>query len=347
MSLPHANIRSVWGVLLRPGARPKRVSLRELISVERSKKKTDALLMSWSAWMADRKTRPMRKLTRYVYLRKVVRSMAFAEEAGRTLIAGDVRTVRYVLGRISPHPSTQAGYVNALRSFYDFLKEQGIRKDNPAREVGRPPQFRGAPRPLSFDEACSYMDAAWELGPKFRMLASLGLYMGFRREEIRARQWTDFFAADDRMWCDLEGKGGRIRRQYVHPEVARCLPLLREEHRDPRWLFPSPVRARAGEPVSPSTLQAWHDIICDSAGLEGFTLHQLRHTYATMMRAKGGDLAVVQKGLGHTTPMPTMVYMEVFNEEVATIADRLDFRRKEKQEEGSDGEDAGSSSEAG
>lgn len=78
-----------------------------------------------------------------------------------------------------------------------------------------------------------------------------------------------------------------------------------------------------------------HLEICDVAGLlpdEGSearppTLHMLRHTFATLLRRGGGDLAVVQKGLGHASPDTSMIYMEVLDSELADAIDRIDIRR--------------------
>lgn len=300
--------------------------------MERSKKKTDALLLAFTAWMADRRPRPLRPSSRTQYVRWIRRALDITAAAEKSLMGADLRTLRFVLGKVPVHPASQNGMTNALRLFFVFLKDQGIRKDNPALELGRPPRMKTSPRPLSMEAICRYLDAAWELSPVHLTIACLGLYMGLRCDEIRTRQWTDFFEADGRLWCDIIGKGGKFRREPVHAEIRRAIERLRGEHNDARWLFPSPFTAKAGEPASTSFIRSRHLEILDKAGLPHCRLHDLRHSFATYLRKNTkADVSLVQKGLGHSSPETTMVYMEVLDEELAEHIDRLDFRKREAE----------------
>jgi integrase/recombinase XerD len=328
VSLSRANIRSIAGVFPRSGTRPKRVSHRELIRVERSRRKRDALLLAFSASMADRRPRPLRTSTRKQYVFTVKRAMLMCEEADKSLLAADERTVRFVCGRMPPSSSSQNAMLNALHAFYEFLVDQGVRKDNPVEKIRRPPRPNYTPRPLSVEDCCKYLDVAFQLGPKHYAIGTLGTYAGMRSSEVRRSRWVDFFTADGRMWCDVDGKGGRRRRQYIHSAVVVALRSLRESHDHATWLFPSPVAARADEPVSTSTMRQWHLETLEEAKLgRHYTFHQLRHSFATYLRRAGGDLAIVQKGLGHSSPTTSMVYMDVLDDELAEAVERLDFRR--------------------
>jgi integrase/recombinase XerD len=332
MSLIASNMCTTERVSPPSGARPKRaMSRRELLRLERSKKKADALLLAFNAYMADRRPRPLRPASRRQYTHWIRRAMAIAADTDKSLLNADVRTVRFIAGKISAHPASQNGLLNALRVFFDFLRSQGLRKDNPTLELGRPPQHRMHPRPLSLDDRMLYLDAAYQLGIYHHAIACLGFYMGLRRGEIRTLRWVDFFQADGRVWCDVIGKGGKVRREPVHREIVYALAAVREDHRDPKWIFPSPVPQKAGEHVSESWVRTRHEEIVERAGIPHCTLHQLRHTYATGLREKGADVAVVQRALGHENPATTMIYMDVLNEEVGLFVDRLDFRRKPKE----------------
>lgn len=310
--------------------------------MEKSRRKADAVLMSFSAWMADRRPRPLRQATRAQYVRWIKRAMALAADQGKSLMAADTRTLRFLLGQVPVHPASQNGMTHAFRVFFAFLKDQGIRKDNPALELGMAPKLRTAPRPMSLDDAMKYLDAAWSLGPEHYMIATLGLYMGLRQNEIRTRKWRDFFEADGRLWCDIDGKGGKHRREPVHSQVGEAMRMLRNTHRDPTWLFPSPVAARSGEPASPVWVLRRHHAILDAAGLPYTRLHDLRHTFATYLRRRAGaDIQVVQQALGHASSSTTEVYVQILPSEVADAVDRLDFRRKEKDGEPDDQGEAG------
>lgn len=293
--------------------------------MERSRKKIDALMLAFTAYMADRRPRPLSRESRYGYRRRVMKAMEIAQAGGHSILAGDVRTLRFVLGRLSPHPTTQTGYIAALQAFYDFLIQQGLRKDNPAKAVGRPPTLRHAPRPLEMEACRKYETAAIELGVAHETLAIFGLYQGWRRNEIRTARWAWFFQADGRTWCDVTGKGSKIARVPVHSRTETLLGHLREAHNDPIWLFPSPLKP--GEPIGGTWMSNAHHRICEVAGLPlNLRLHQLRHSYATYLRAAGADQALVQLGLRHSDPKSTAIYMAVFPEELAEAQERLFLR---------------------
>lgn len=47
---------------------------------------------------------------------------------------------------------------------------------------------------------------------------------------------------------------------------------------------------------------------CRSAGLEGFKLHSLRHTFATELVDRGVDILVLSKLMGHSQINASMIY---------------------------------------
>jgi integrase/recombinase XerD len=293
--------------------------------MERSKKKLDGLMLGFTAYMADRRPKPLARESRYGYRRRVMKAIEIAQAGGHSILAGDVRTLRYVLGKLSPHPTTQTGYIAALQAFYDFLIAQGLRKDNPARTVGRPPTLKHAPRPLELNACSRYEAAAVDLGLCYETIAILGLYQGWRRSEIRHARWNWFFQADGRTWCDVTGKGSKVARVPIHTRTEGLLMRLRTAHNDPVWLLPSPFRS--GRPIGGTWMSNAHHRICEQAGLPiTLRLHQLRHSYATYLRAAGADQALVQLGLRHSDPKSTAIYMQVFPEELARAAERLSFR---------------------
>ncbi|MFY9586752.1 MAG: tyrosine-type recombinase/integrase [Actinomycetota bacterium] len=287
-------------------------------------KKLDALMLGFTAYMADRRERPLARESRYGYRTRVARAIQIANEAGHSLLADDVRTLRYVLGRLSPHPSTQAGYIAALETFYEFLVAQGLRKTNPAKEIGRPRHLKHAPRPLDRDACARYETAAAELGPMYEAVGILGLYQGWRRSEMRFARWSWFFQAEGATWCDVTGKGSRTARVPVHSRTLAALDRLRASHSDPIWLFTSPLKR--GEPVGGTWFSNAHHRICEQAGLPTtLRLHQLRHSYATWLRGAGADMAIVQMGLRHVSPTSTAVYMRVFPSELLAAQERMRF----------------------
>jgi integrase len=235
-----------------------------------------------------------------------------------------------VLGRLSPHPSQQRGYLAALNHFFEFLVAAKLRKDNPVAAIGKPPAAPYVPRPLDYEACCRYLAAARGISVAHEALGTLGLYQGFRKSEIASAQWSWFFWGEGEMWVDVTGKGNRLVRVYVHHETRALLERVRASHRDPTWLFPSPVGW--GSHISGAWIHKAHHAICREAGIEGATLHQLRHSFATWLGVRGkADIFVVSRGMRHRKVSSTEIYREMFPLELKDPMDRLSFEASDDQ----------------
>jgi site-specific recombinase XerD len=63
---------------------------------------------------------------------------------------------------------------------------------------------------------------------------------------------------------------------------------------------------------------------CRAAGVEDFSLHDLRHTYASHLKMNGADLYDIQKLLGHSDPRMTQRYAHLGQDHLDAAASRLD-----------------------
>lgn len=68
------------------------------------------------------------------------------------------------------------------------------------------------------------------------------------------------------------------------------------------WLF----LGQGQDPPHQNTVGYWWRKTCAAAGVEGITLHDLRHWYASGLIAEGCDVVTVQKALGHAKPTTTL-----------------------------------------
>ena len=71
---------------------------------------------------------------------------------------------------------------------------------------------------------------------------------------------------------------------------------------------------RAGpvfEKVTVRTLQRWYDEIITAAGDKKGGPHTARHTFATMLRARGFSLEEIQGILGHSSRITTEIYAKL------------------------------------
>jgi len=104
------------------------------------------------------------------------------------------------------------------------------------------------------------------------------------------------------------GKGGKDR--YV-PLPEACLKMLRQHwltHRNPLWLFPSPLES-VHRPMNESGVQrAFRAAVKESGIHKQATVHTLRHSYATHLLEGGVNLRIIQDYLGHASPATTSIY---------------------------------------
>jgi integrase len=197
--------------------------------------------------------------------------------------------------------------------------------DNPTRGL-RMPAVRGRrDRYASPQEAAALLAA---LEPEHRAVWATAMYAGLRRGELVALRWEDVDLAEGvirvrRGWDAIEGeiapKSREGRRTVPIPGVLRGVLL---EHRmrgeDPSGrVFGGPngvtraVKAAAAR---------W-----DEVDLPGITLHECRHTYASLMIAAGVNAKALQTFLGHANIAVTMDrYGHLMPGSEAEAAGRLD-----------------------
>jgi integrase len=108
-------------------------------------------------------------------------------------------------------------------------------------------------------------------------------------------------------------KSGAARNVEMSPELAdelrNHMAVVRHyfERKDmpvPTLLFPSTT----GTVLDVDNAGDMFNDICTSAGIEGFTLYQLRHTYASLLLMRGAKPQYVQQQLGHETLSTTLRY---------------------------------------
>jgi integrase len=135
------------------------------------------------------------------------------------------------------HPNTQRTNRSKLVSFYDWMVEEGVRKDNPARGTRRP---RRRPTPkyrLTEAEARAVLDAAGDA--RERRAIFLGLCAGLRNAELRGLQGRHF-ARPGFIWVAAEiAKGGRERWVPVTPDLVPIVAEIRGDVADREYVLPA------------------------------------------------------------------------------------------------------------
>ncbi|MFL4993366.1 MAG: tyrosine recombinase XerC [Microvirga sp.] len=207
----------------------------------------------------------------------------------------------------------------ALRSFARHLEREGHGTASAFAAIRTPKLERNLPRPLSAASAIAVTDREtrgegsrqkWILARDSAVLALL-YGAGLRISEALGLQRRDapINGTDS---VTVTGKGAKVRSVPVIPAIQRAI----EEylHLCPYAIAPDGplfVGARGG-PLSPRIIQLAVEELRGTLGLpDSATPHALRHSFATHLLVRGGDLRGIQELLGHASLSTTQLYTKV------------------------------------
>lgn len=211
-------------------------------------------------------------------------------------------------------PSTLARKVSALRQFFGFLVDEGMRDDDPTHGLPRPATRRPLPKILGhaqvevlFLQAESEAEGDTPRAVRLLVLLELLYGSGLRATELVSLPLSA--VPRDAPFLTVTGKGGQARMVPVsgraRAALSRWLAL-----RDARtsWLFPS-----RGKHLTRIRLFQLLRELAMRAGLppEGISPHVLRHAFATHLLEGGADLRALQTLLGHADIATTQIYTHV------------------------------------
>lgn len=213
-------------------------------------------------------------------------------------------------------PASLARKCSALRQFFGFLVDEGLRRDDPSPALLRPRARRPLPRLLSHAEiaalfAQAEMEAAGERLEALRLLALLELLYG---SGLRATELVGLplgAVPRDAPFLTVTGKGGQQRMVPVGNRARQALSRwLAVRPPGSRQLFPS--RGASGHLTRIRLFQLLRALAV-RAGIapEKVSPHVLRHAFATHLLEGGADLRVLQTLLGHADIATTQIYTHV------------------------------------
>ena len=211
-------------------------------------------------------------------------------------------------------PSTVARRSAALRRFFGFLVDEGLRRDDPSAALPRPRFERPLPRILDEEEVRGMFEAAEDRaasgeGAAVRNLALLELLYG---SGLRASELVSLprgAVRPQQPFLMVRGKGDKDRLVPISTRAQAAVAKWMEElPSGTLWLFPS-----GKSHLSRVRLFQIVRAMAADAGLtpERVSPHVLRHAFATHLLSGGADLRVLQSLLGHADIATTQIYTHV------------------------------------
>ena len=220
--------------------------------------------------------------------------------------------------KISARAPTHANRALAcLSKMFSLSVRWGWRSDNPCKGVERNQESKRH----------RYLTGA-ELGRLTKELAELRdqgaanavrllLLTGARRGELLAAKWADF-DLDAGIWTKPGSttKQRTLHRVPLSAAACRLLAEMRARDDDVEWLFPArrmPHRLDIDD--------AWN-ALRKTANIPDVRLHDLRHTYASVLASAGLSLPIIGSLLGHSTAATTHRYAHLFDDPLRAATER-------------------------
>jgi len=250
----------------------------------------------------------------------------------------DVAAYLQGLARQGFATSTQARRLSALRQYFRFLYQEGLRDDDPTSRIAAPRKQKPLPKTLSPADVTALLDTAHRHAQELttasaftmaafrahRMAALLELLYasGLRVSELVTLPVTVGRRRDP--YFIVRGKGDKERIVPL-PERARTIldDYRRQRDAHPKgnscsWLFPADGYDKAlARQVFARDLKAL-GVACGLAARQ-VSPHVLRHAFATHLLQNGADLRVVQQLLGHADISTTQIYTHVLDKRLSDL----------------------------
>ena len=211
--------------------------------------------------------------------------------------------------------SFQNQMINAIKLFY--VKNHEIVFD--LSKIERPIKARSLPKVIAKTDIQHMLEGMRNLKHKTALSMIYGL--GLRRSELLQLRLVDIDSKRMLVYI-LNAKGNRDRTLPLSQTLLELCRRYYKQYKPQYWLIEG---YKIGQPYTASSLQkifkrSFYNIQKNHT----FTLHCLRHSYATHLLESGTDLRYIQELLGHKSSRTTEIYTFVSMNSLQNIKSPLD-----------------------
>jgi integrase len=194
----------------------------------------------------------------------------------------------------------------ALTGFYSWCVDNDVVLASPAAKLPKVKSSQPRPRPAP--------DAVWvellaKAAPRERLMSLLACEAGLRRAEVAGLHFDDLVRDQEGYLLIVRGKGDK---QRVVPITMRLASHLRGHCRG-GFVFPGQIDGH----LSPDRVGR----LVSKLMPPGWTMHKLRHRYATRGFNGTHNLLAVQEALGHSSVATTQRYTAVTLVDVRAVSE--------------------------
>lgn len=196
----------------------------------------------------------------------------------------------------SQKPKTIAKKLSAIRSFAEYLKEQGESVELRGAESVKVPQ--SLPKPIPHEHIVQALEHATL---QERTIVVLLYTLGLRISELASLRLEDIQSS----WVRVQGKGDKEREVPLVDTASQLLERYLQEATPKTFVF-----EKKGQKLSENSLRYSINRVFKNVGMH-VTPHQLRHSYATALLNNNARIADVSDLLGHASMATTQIYTKL------------------------------------
>ena len=227
--------------------------------------------------------------------------------------------------------TTRRRSVFALRSFLAFAADSPTSKQ--AAHGVKPPKATSPKTDVYTDTEIERILAHGEAQTSLRGRLARAIVVTVWSTGLRRSELTELKRASvdmDARRLTVVGKGDKQRRVPIPRPLVETLTEYLAEIRPQLpgddYLFANPNSQIGGAHYGRMSKWTLSDLVskhCKNAGVTSkINLHKWRHTYATTVLRKSGDLQAVQRLLGHSAIQTTLRYVHMVDDDLFTAVDK-------------------------
>ena len=214
-------------------------------------------------------------------------------------------------------PATVNRELQVLSKVFSMAYDNGLVETNPMRRVHKLREAPARERYLTNEEEKSLFAILVGRRAHIRPIVVVALQTGMRQGEILGLKWENIDFEQGTIYV-AHTKTGRPRKLPMSGPVEAELRSLKQDSLPHEHVF---SYSRTGLKLT-TFRHAWEGA-CTAAKISGLRFHDLRHTFATRLRARGVHEMDIMSLLGHTTLQMTSRYTHAMPQNLRTAVDSL------------------------
>ncbi len=206
-------------------------------------------------------------------------------------------------------------YHKSLLVFFRWCMKQGYMAKNPILDIEIPKKEKRLPLKLTKQDSLKLLELVYNYPYQYPFLRyrnhaifSIFIFAGLRKQELLNLKFTDIDMDNLTIFVD-QGKGKKDRIIPISFTLAQSLKRYKDERKRLNKTNPeffSSLRSNIG--FTGNGLKKLVDQMRKSFGIP-FSVHKLRHTFATLMLEGGCDIYSLSKMMGHSDIKTTTIYL--------------------------------------